>query len=41
MRRVRQAPNIAIAAFWVDMLREAGIVASVQRQFLGSAAGEL
>lgn len=41
MRRLRQAPNIAIAALWVDMLREAGIVASVQRQFLGSAAGEL
>ena len=41
MRRVRQAPNIAMAAFWVDMLREAGIEASVQRQFLGSAAGEL
>jgi hypothetical protein len=41
VRRVRQAPNIAIAALWVDVLREAGIVASVQRQFLGSVAGEI
>ena len=41
MRRVAQAPNIAIAALWVDTLREAGIVASMQRQFLSSVAGEL
>ena len=41
MRRLRQAPNIAIAALWVDLLQEAGIAASVQRQFLGSVAGEL
>ena len=41
MRRVRQAPNIAIATLWVDLLREAGIAASVQRQFLGSVAGEI
>ena len=41
MRRVRQAPNIAIAALWVDLLNEAGIAASVQRQFLGSVAGEI
>jgi hypothetical protein len=41
MRRLRQAPNLAIAALWVDMLRQAGIDASVQRQFLSSAAGEL
>lgn len=41
MRRLRQAPNLAIAALWVDLLQEAGIAASVLRQFLGSAAGEL
>jgi len=41
VRRLRQAPNIAIAALWVDLLREAGIAASVQRQFLGSVAGEI
>ena len=41
MQRLAQAPNIAIAAFWVDALRHAGIDASVQRYFLGAAAGEL
>jgi len=41
VRRLRQAPNLAIATMWVDVLRQAGIAASVQRQFLSSAAGEL
>jgi hypothetical protein len=41
MRRLLQAPNIAIAALWADTLREAGIAASVQRQFLSGIAGEL
>jgi hypothetical protein len=41
MRRVAQAPNIAIAALWADTLQQAGIDASVQRQFLSSVAGEL
>jgi hypothetical protein len=41
MLRLTQAPNIAIAAFWVDVLRQAGIAASMQRYFLGAAAGEL
>jgi hypothetical protein len=41
MRRLVQAPNLAIAAMWVDTLREAGIDASLQRQFLSGAAGEL
>ena len=41
MRRLTKAPNIAIAALWVDMLGQAGIAASVQRYFLGAAAGEL
>lgn len=41
MRRLTQAPNLAIAALWVDTLREAGIAASLQRQFLSGAAGEL
>lgn len=41
MKRLTQAPNIAIAALWVDTLQEAGIDASVQRQYLSSAAGEL
>lgn len=41
MRRLAQAPNIAIATFWADALRQAGIEASVQRYFLGAGAGEL
>ena len=41
MRRLTQAPNIAIAAFWVDALRHAGIEASVQRYYLGAVAGEI
>ena len=41
MLRVAQAPNIAIAALWVDILQQAGFSASVQRYFLGSVAGEL
>ena len=41
MLRLTQAPNIAIAALWVDALRHSGIDASVQRYFLGAAAGEL
>jgi hypothetical protein len=41
MRKLIQAPNLAIAALWVDTLREAGIAATVQRQFLSGAVGEL
>ena len=41
MLRLTQAPNIAIAALWVDALRQAGIAASMQRYYLGAAAGEL
>jgi hypothetical protein len=41
MLRLTQAPNIAIAALWADALRQAGIEASVQRYYLGAAAGEL
>lgn len=41
MRRVTKAPNIAIATLWVDTLSQAGIAASVQRQFLSSVAGEI
>ncbi len=41
MRRLTHAPNIAIAALWVVALRHAGIDASMQRYFLGAAAGEL
>ncbi len=41
MLRLTQAPNIAIAALWVDMLCQAGLSATMQRYFLGSVAGDL
>ncbi len=41
MLRLTRAPNIAIAALWVDVLRQAGIDASMQRYYLGAVAGEL
>ena len=41
MLRLTRAPNIAIAALWLDALQQAGYSASVQRYFLGSVAGEL
>ncbi|MCE1191367.1 MAG: DUF2007 domain-containing protein [Acidovorax sp.] len=41
MLRLTQAPNIAIATLWADLLCEAGFPASVQRQYLGAAAGHL
>jgi hypothetical protein len=41
MLRITKAPNIAIAALWVDVLRHAGIDASMQRYYLSSVAGEL
>lgn len=41
MRRIACAPNIAIAALWADMLKQAGFSASVQRYYLGGLAGEM
>lgn len=41
MRRLARAPNIAIAALWVDALQQAGFSASVQRYFLSGLAGEM
>ena len=41
MPRLTQAPNLAIATLWADALQAEGIEASVQRQYLGSAMGEL
>ena len=41
MQRVAQAPNVFIATLWADALKVEGIEASVQRQYLGSAMGEL
>jgi hypothetical protein len=36
-----QTPNSAIAALWVGALKAEGVEASVQRQYLGGAVGEL
>ena len=41
MKRLTQAPNLAIATMWVHWLREDGIDASVQREFLVAAMGQL
>ena len=41
MRRLAQAPNLAIATLWADALREEGIDVSVQREYLAGVAGEL
>jgi hypothetical protein len=41
VKRLVQAPNIALASLWADLLRQAGIEASVQRRFAGGIAGEL
>ncbi|MED5618710.1 putative signal transducing protein [Ideonella sp. BN130291] len=41
MKRLAQAPNIAIATLWADMLTQAGIAANVQRLYTSSIAGEI
>jgi hypothetical protein len=41
MRRLVQAPNVALAALWADLLRQAGIDASVQRYYASSIAGDI
>ncbi len=41
MPRLTQAPNLAIATLWAEAITAGGIEASVQRQYLSSAAGEL
>jgi hypothetical protein len=41
MPKLTQAPNVVIATLWADALKEEGIAASVQRQYLSSVAGEL
>ena len=41
MRKLVQAPNIAIATLWADMLSQAGMAATVQRYFLSGIAGDL
>lgn len=41
MRRLTQAPHLALATLWADMLTHAGIAATVQRAYASSIAGEL
>ncbi len=41
MKRLVQAPNVAIATLWVDLLAQGGVQATVQRVFAGSIAGEI
>lgn len=41
MPRLVRAPNLFMATLWVDWLRAEGIGATVQREFLRSASGEL
>jgi hypothetical protein len=36
-----QAPNLAIATLWADMLSGAGFTVTVQRAFASSIAGEI
>jgi hypothetical protein len=41
MKRLQQAPNLALATLWADMLSGAGIAATVQRAYASGIAGEL
>lgn len=41
MKRITQAPNLALATLWADMLRDAGFDVSVQRAYASSIAGEI
>ncbi|MDN6883143.1 DUF2007 domain-containing protein [Variovorax sp. CAN2819] len=41
MRRLAQAPNLAIATVWAHALCEEGVAATVQREFLGAVMGQL
>jgi hypothetical protein len=41
MRRLAQAPNIAIAQLWIDMLIDQGFETTMQRYFISSIAGDV
>jgi hypothetical protein len=41
VKRVTQAPNLALAALWADQLTSAGIDATVQRAYASGIAGEI
>lgn len=41
MKRLQQAPNLALATLWADMLCGVGVAATVQRAWTSSITGEL
>ena len=41
MKRLTTAPNLALATLWSDLLRQAGVDASVQRAYASGIAGGL
>ena len=41
MKRLLQAPNLALATLWADMLSGVGIEATVQRAYASGIAGEI
>ena len=41
MKRLLQAPNLALATLWADMLSDAGVAATVQRAYASGIAGEI
>ncbi len=41
MKRLIQAPNVALATLWVDLLQQAGVDAVVQRAYTSGIAGEI
>ncbi len=41
MKKLLQAPNLAIATLWADQLSAAGVPASVQRAYASGIAGHI
>jgi hypothetical protein len=41
MKKLTQAPNLAIATLWADVLNDAGVSVSVQRAYASGIAGEI
>jgi len=41
MKRLQQAPNLALATLWADQLTGVGIAASVQRAFASGIVGQI
>ena len=41
MKRLLQAPNLALATLWADQLGSAGVAASVQRAYASGSVGHV